>query len=95
MCFSEIKEKLHYALLNEGIFIDDDDMDIVEYIPDSLAFVALIVQIECKFNIELPDEMLNWERMGSVNSLSLYLQDLLNSDSEQLNISETNNIQKL
>ena len=58
MSIEEIKEKLHYALINEGIYVDDDDMMIAEYIPDSLAFASLIVQIECQFDIELPDEIL-------------------------------------
>lgn len=88
MCIEDIKEKLHYALLNEGILIDDEDMNIAEYIPDSLAFVSLIVQIECQFDVELPEEILNWEQIGSINSLSFYMKDLLINNSLPLSIKE-------
>lgn len=79
MSIDMIKERIHYALINEGIYVDDDDMMISEYIPDSLIFVSLIVQIECQFDIELPDEILNWEKIGTVNSLSFYLHELLST----------------
>lgn len=90
MSIEEIKEKLHYALINEGIYVDDDDMMIAEYIPDSLAFASLIVQIECQLDIELPDEILNWEKIGSVNSLSFYLNELIHAIPDN---SKPNNIE--
>ncbi len=88
MSIEEIKEKLRYALLNEGIYVDDDDMLISEYVLDSLSFISLIVQIESQFDIELPEEILNWERLGTINSLSLYLKSLLSNDPEPHDIQE-------
>lgn len=81
MSIQKIREKLHFALINEGIYVDDDDMMISEYLPDSLAFVSLIVQIECQLDIELPDEIINWKKLGSVNSLTLYLNELIRTNS--------------
>lgn len=80
MSIQEIREKLRFALINEGIYVDDDDAGISEYLPDSLAFVSLIVQIECQLDIELPDEIINWEKLGSVNSLTLYLDELIRAN---------------
>lgn len=82
MSIEEIREKLHFALINEGIYVDDDDMMISEYILNSFAFVSLIVQIECQFDIELPDEILVWEKLGSVNSLTLYLNEFIHANAE-------------
>lgn len=80
MEINEIREKLHYALINEGIYVDDDDVLISEYISDSIAFVSLIVQIECQFDVAMPDEILDFERLGSVNSLCVYISDLISAD---------------
>lgn len=77
MSADTIKEKIHYSLINEGIYVDDDDMMISEYLPDSLTFVSLIVQLEGQLDMELPDEILDWEKIGTVNSLTVYLYELM------------------
>lgn len=57
-------------IFNEnGLFIDDKDMLLQDYFPDSLVFVNIIVGIEETFEIELPDEMLLIENLGTFNTL--------------------------
>ncbi len=53
---------------NIGILIDADQDNFIlnEYILDSLTFVSMIVEIEEKFNVRIPDEYL------SSNSLETY-----------------------
>lgn len=84
MDIDEIKEKLHYSLTNAGIYVDNDDELISDYIPDSIVFVSLIVQIECQLDIELPDEIMDFERLGSVNSLSIYIHSLMSDDKQEV-----------
>ena len=50
--------------------IDDDEIDIREYIPDSITFVTLIIEIETILDIEFPNELLTYERIGTIDSLS-------------------------
>lgn len=76
----EIKDKIKYALINEGIYVNNDDEMISDYIADSISFVSLIVQIECQLDIDIPDEVLSYERLGSVNSLAAFVETLINPD---------------
>lgn len=71
--FEEIKDKLHQAFLNKGILVDDDDMEIREYIADSLEFITLIIEIETVLDIEFPDVLLNLDAIGTINSLAAAL----------------------
>lgn len=67
---SELVEKELMDIFNEnGLFVDDKDLPLHEYFPDSLVFVSLIVGIEDAFEIELPDEMLLIENLGTFNTL--------------------------
>lgn len=73
--FEDIKDKLHQAFLNKGILIDDDDLEIREYIADSLEFITLIIEIETVLDIEFPDVLLNMDAIGTTNSLAAALLD--------------------
>lgn len=52
-----------------GIFIDDKNVLLQEYIPDSLTFVSIVISIEEEFDIELPDDLLLIDHLGTFNSL--------------------------
>ena len=66
----ECVEKELMDVFNEnGLFIDNKDLPLQEYFPDSLTFVNIIVGVEDAFEIELPDEMLVIENLGTFNTL--------------------------
>lgn len=52
--------------------IDDaaTDVDLREYIPDSVATIAALVEIEDEFNISLPDDFLLGTVIGSLSGLT-------------------------
>ena len=52
-----------------GVFVDDKNVLLQEYIPDSLTFVSMVIGIEEEFDIELPEEMLLIDNLGTFNSL--------------------------
>lgn len=52
-----------------GLFIDDQDILLQDYFPDSLMFISIIIGIEEAFNIELPDDMLLIQNLGTFNTL--------------------------
>ena len=58
------EKKLIEIFESFGLYLDSDeyeyDLDI-----DSFTFISLIVAVEDKFNISIPDEDLSFERLGS------------------------------
>ncbi len=69
MGHENIEKELMRIFSENGLFIDDKDILLQDYFPDSLVFVSLIIGIEETFEIELPDEMLLIENMGTFNTL--------------------------
>ena len=59
-----------------GILVDDYELSLIEYIPDSMAFITFIVAMEEKFDIEIPDDFLLIERLGSIKELAVVINDL-------------------
>lgn len=57
---------------------DTDDIDLTEYIEDSVKFVQFIVALEDNLNIEIPDALLNFELLTSWNGFKSMLEDILN-----------------
>ena len=57
---------------------DTDDIDLTEYIEDSVQFVQFIVALEDNLNIEIPDALLNFELLTSWNGFKSTLEDILN-----------------
>lgn len=57
---------------------DTDDIDLTEYIEDSVQFVQFIVALEDNLNIEIPDALLNFELLTSWNGFKSMLEDILN-----------------
>lgn len=77
----ELKTKIIECLENIGIEVDrqtEDDIDLREYINDSLIFISVIIELEKMLDIEIPDEMLLFENFASLNSFTIELQDYIN-----------------
>lgn len=69
----ETKKRLIQLLDANGIFVDsesNDDIDLREYIIDSIQFISFIVEIEKEFDIEFPDEALQFENIASLNGFA-------------------------
>ena len=67
--FDEIKEKVVTVLIDLGVMIEnlEEDIDLREYIQESIQFISFIVQIEQVFDIELDDSMLLMDSISSLN----------------------------
>ena len=67
-----IKNKMIEILNNLGNSITEldgeTDIDLQEYIVDSLQFISFILSVEESFGIEFPDEMLQIENIKSLNA---------------------------
>lgn len=75
----EIKEQLIACLNNMGIEIDanEKDVDLRGYFEDSLMFISAIVEFENFLGIEIPDELLLYDKFSSLNSFSIELQEVI------------------
>lgn len=65
-----IKDGILQAFTNKGLVIDDEEIELKDYIPDSLTFVTLIIEMETILDMEFPNELLTFERLGTINSLT-------------------------
>jgi len=67
-----LQEQILTCFHNVGVNLpkisDGEDVDIREYIEDSLKFITAIVEIENELNIEIPDEFLIYDKFSSFNS---------------------------
>lgn len=66
------KKILIDVLEEAGIYVDyeeKDDINISNYIKDSIQFISIIVAMEEKLEIEIPDELLIIDTFSSFNHL--------------------------
>ncbi|MEF9958762.1 phosphopantetheine-binding protein [Niameybacter sp.] len=79
-----IREKSYEVLGSIGIYIDKDidteDLDLREYIADSLEFMSMIIAFEDKFEISFPTEVLNFESIASFNTFLSVIEELYNTE---------------
>jgi acyl carrier protein len=70
----EIRETLLAILEANGIYIDrkdtGNDMDLRDYITDSIQFINFIVEIEQEYSIEFPDDVLLYDNIASLNGFA-------------------------
>ena len=68
-------------VLNElGIETEDigeNDVDLTEFIVESIMFISFIVELEDKLGIEIPEELLDINSIKSLNTFSIILEELL------------------
>lgn len=80
MTKNSIKEGILKALENIFIFIDPDELDNInldEYILDSLQFMSFIVELEDIFKIEFPPELLLIENFNNIEDISTFIEELV------------------
>lgn len=74
----EFANRIIDVLNEEGICIEykGEDLDLREYIIDSLQYISFIVDIENVFGIEIPDEYLIYDSIASLHSFSNVIKDV-------------------
>ena len=80
----DVKKRLLQCFLNIGVVIDDteEDIDLKEYIADSIQFITAIVEIERTFSIEFPDELLLFSVFDSFNGLIKIVESIIDESNE-------------
>jgi len=64
------------AVLHDGD-IGENDVDLTEFIVESIMFISFIVELEDKLGIEIPEELLDINSIKSLNTFSTILEELL------------------
>jgi acyl carrier protein len=76
-----LREKIFGVLETNGIYIEDakgsEDIDLREYIADSIQFISLIVELEKELDIEFPDEVLVFNNIASLNGFTTIVRSIL------------------
>ena len=68
----DIIKRIPSVLENIGIFDVDitEEMDLNEWIVDSIMFISFIIELENVFKIQIPDELLQHETISSIQGLA-------------------------
>lgn len=66
------------ALIPDIDSVIDEDINIQDYIFDSLQFITFIVELENMIGTEIPDELLNYENLVSLNAFCTSLELVYN-----------------
>ena len=77
----KIQEGIIKALERVYIYIDineANDIDIMDYIGDSLQFMTFVVALEDIFSIEFPPELLLVENFDDINNIHSIISGLVN-----------------
>lgn len=80
MEYSKIKTGVYNSLEKIGIYINqeiDEDMELENYIQDSLQFMSFIVELEQHFNVEIPDDLLLFEHFEKVSDVVNIISEIL------------------
>lgn len=79
MNIENIKELIYNILIAMGIYIEktNKDVDLTEYIADSLDYISFFVELEEALDIELPDDLFLMDTIKSINALSQKIELLL------------------
>ena len=81
----DLVKKFIFEILDEnGIYIDSDemekDLDLRDYLLDSLQYIYFVVELENKLGVELPDEMLIYDHLSSINGFANMIQNAIYMD---------------
>ena len=77
---AKIKNDVIEVLNELGIETEDigeNDVDLTEFIVESIMFISFIVELEDKLGIEIPEELLDINSIKSLNTFSTILEELL------------------
>ena len=87
----DVREKILQILDDNGIFVEKEriegDIDLREYVTDSIQFITFIVEIEKVFDMEFPDEFLLFDKIASLNGFSNIVESVLSGEYVSENIS--------
>ncbi len=81
----ELRNIIIDTLCNVGVYIEeeitnnDKDINITDYLNSSLMFIAFIVDLEDRFGIEFPDDLLTADTLSSLNGFVSLVQLLINN----------------
>ena len=81
MNIEEIRKNVMIALENVGIFVDvnvEENIELSNFIEDSIQFISMIVQFEELFCIEIPDELLTIDEFNFIEKVYTVLDELIN-----------------
>lgn len=66
-----------------GIIVDhsalEHDIDLRDYVEDSIQFISAVVEIENQLDIELPEELLSFDSLSSFQAFSMSIWETLSS----------------
>jgi len=76
-----IKERILNVFNEIGVLFDNDcidkNTDLSFYLEDSIVFVQFVVALEEAFEVEIPDEYLSYERMGTLEKVENIIYELI------------------
>lgn len=79
-----VKNTIKEALTLSGTYLpaenEPEDLDLREYIIDSIGFMSFIVELENRLGIYFPDERLDFEVLSSLNEFTEMIEDLMPSE---------------
>lgn len=79
-----VKNTIKEALTLSGMYLpaenEPEDLDLREYIIDSIGFMSFIVELENRLGIYFPDERLDFEVLSSLNGFTEMIEDLMPSE---------------
>lgn len=68
----EVKKEVLTCLKNIGVMVDEsegDNLNVQDYIEDSIMFITFIIELENHFDIEIADEYLLPEKVNNLQNL--------------------------
>ena len=74
---NNILEKINPVFVENGLLVDDYQAPLIDYIPDSITFINIVIGIEEILDIELPDAFLSIQNLGNTMNLAERLKDLV------------------
>ena len=74
---NNILEKINTVFVENGLLVDDYQAPLIDYIPDSITFINIVIGFEEILDIELPDAFLSIQNLGNTMNLAERLKDLV------------------
>ena len=74
---NNILEKINTVFVENGLLVDDYQAPLIDYIPESITFINIVIGIEEILDIELPDAFLSIQNLGNTMNLAERLKDLV------------------
>lgn len=87
MEYNRIKEALKRAGVTEVDGLTGDT-DLREWIVDSMMFISFIVELENEFSIQIPDNLLEYDTIASVDGLLNIIESLKDNTVEDVSFNE-------